>query len=694
MKKMKRNIPYLLCVSVLLCLSISSFAQTTNPTGCAVTGTVIFKEDFGGNSPSDPFERSTGIPQVVGYTYSCPGLGNSNYCICKQSTDNGGLWYAVDDHTYPNDLTRGYLFSVDADIAAGQFYISQIDNLCTGTRLYFSLWAVCLDVATYMHAANLKIRIETVNGDSLKEIATGDLPFGNPNWQHFGTDFIIPSGQSSVVYKITNNTAGGWGNDLAIDDIEIRLCAPPVTLTQTPIDTMLCTGMSYSLEAGYTDDGTFQNSLVYRWEKNTTGDINNPSAWTPVAGTQGTSSNGIVHSIYTISPVSMSDAGHYRLVVENTANIDNYNCRAMSDIVWVKVATDVVSGVIRPDTIICYNTAPATLTSTAATGGSVALTYQWQESTNGGNTWTNVTTGGTTPNYTPSALTQTTNYRLITVGGNAPCETDTSNVITVTVYAQLKGGTTGTSQTYCYGILPTIFLGETPASGGSGNYTYLWENSTDNGNTWINTSVTTLTYTFVSALTQTTFYRRIVTDAVCGMAYSDTVQITINPLPLISINMPELCVGVIARLIPETDGTWTSSDPLVAKISDDNRTVTALSTGPVILSYTSNTTSCTENLNFTVDAYPDVYETTGKPVVCVTQSIELTNQTLGGVWTKSNDNITFSNSTANPVTITGATEGYTYVTYTVYDGICRTTRTFRVKVISNTPPTIKIGIKG
>jgi hypothetical protein len=314
--------------------------------------------------------------------------------------------------------------------------------------------------------------------------------------------------------------------------------------------------------------------------------------------------------------------------------------------------------------------------------------------------WYAEATGNTTataPSRTESGTTTTYAAARITATG---CESATRTAVSATVYGHLAGGAIGTSQAFCYGgITAAILIGNTPASGGSGsdNYTYLWESSPDS-NSWSSTATVTQSYSVATTLSQTTFYRRIVTDAVCNTtAYSDTIQITINPLPVISINRPGLCVGLIAGLIPETGGMWTSSDPNVAVINN-NRMVEALSTGQVTLTYRSSTTGCTEDLNFTVYEYPDVEEITGQPVVCLTQSIELTNPTptpSDGVWswTKGSDNISFSNPAANSITVTGITEGYAYVTYTVSRGICETKRTFKVKVISNTPPTIIIGVE-
>jgi hypothetical protein len=119
-----------------------------------------------------------------------------------------------------------------------------------------------------------------------------------------------------------------------------------VTLLPAPFqtDTTVRVGTSFTLDGEFIDDGTFGPSLDYRWEYNATGDVNNPLAWTPIAGTEGTVATGTVNSSHTLSSVSKTDTGYYRLAVADAAHIDAYNCRAMSDIVRLRVLDG-----IRPD---------------------------------------------------------------------------------------------------------------------------------------------------------------------------------------------------------------------------------------------------------------------------------------------------------------------------------------------------------
>jgi hypothetical protein len=86
-------------------------------------------------------------------------------------------------------------------------------------------------------------------------------------------------------------------------------------------------------------------------------------------------------------------------------------------------------------------------------------------------------------------------------------------------------------------------------------------------------------------------------------------------------------------------------------------------------------------------------EITGQKSVCLDSSVTLSNATPGGVWTSNNDKVTISNPTANPVTVTGVISGHTYITYTLYNGLCEVKQTFLLKVLPATTPTLIIGIE-
>ncbi|MDR0384978.1 MAG: hypothetical protein LBH60_02750, partial [Prevotellaceae bacterium] len=413
-----------------------------NPSGCAAEGTVIFKEDFGGNEylaanpGTEPFAANTDYNFVPGGVPDNDG----EYSLYRRTHYHYGAWH-VDgsDHTYPADTAKGYMALFNAGSEPGLFYEHRINDLCPNTVLYFSTWLANMCYSTYNGPEDPDLRFELSDSDGnvLAEYYTGTIPRTTQGeglvWKQYGFQFNNESG-ADIVMRIYNHGKGGSGNDFVMDDVEIRFCAPPVTLARpVTLDTTLCQGSPLTFAGSYTDDGTLGNALDYRWEHNT-GDVNDPAEWSPV-GTQETSNTGYISSSYTINSVALSDTGYYRLAVANAVNIDNYNCRAMSDIIRVRVAEALSSGTVSADQAICYGTKPASLTSTPATGGSSSsYTYEWQQSTDG-STWVPISAGdgSTTTTFSPVALTQTTRYRLKTVAGDNVCDTAYSNAVTVTV---------------------------------------------------------------------------------------------------------------------------------------------------------------------------------------------------------------------------------------------------------------------
>jgi hypothetical protein len=88
------------------------------------------------------------------------------------------------------------------------------------------------------------------------------------------------------------------------------------------------------------------------------------------------------------------------------------------------------AGAIGSVQTICYNTKPDKLTSSSpASGGSGATTYEWQYSIDNGVKWTYISNTNSTE-YSPPALTQTTQYRRMATND---CGTDSTESVTIMV---------------------------------------------------------------------------------------------------------------------------------------------------------------------------------------------------------------------------------------------------------------------
>ena len=260
-------------------------------------GTLLFREDFGGNDPNDP---RVGTTPVSGMTYTqlltdaWRSMGSGKYLLTKSGYCNGDTsmtnlpqnrgsqWHLQDDHTYPNDKTRGYLLEIDGRGGNSAFYSTTIEGLCEGSRLTFSAYVVnVLTWGLYVGRPGVyaypRLKFVLTDPSSNAELATydtGDIPFDSAfindykcwqqsaEWRLVGMNFTVPPGQNRIKLTIYNNTTGTTGNDFAIDDIEVRLCAPPVSIEG---EAEVCTNSSAFLTTNFTNDGTFAEPLEYKW---------------------------------------------------------------------------------------------------------------------------------------------------------------------------------------------------------------------------------------------------------------------------------------------------------------------------------------------------------------------------------------------------------------------------------------------
>jgi hypothetical protein len=123
-------------------------------------GTLLYKEDFGGNSQSDPIFSTTPIPQITGIDFHSNGDPRYGYAIRKWGWQHTSWYRNMDDHTFPNDTSRGYFLQIDGTEKSAQFYTCTISNLCVGSTLYFSMWgmsSVAKAYATQYADAKLKL---------------------------------------------------------------------------------------------------------------------------------------------------------------------------------------------------------------------------------------------------------------------------------------------------------------------------------------------------------------------------------------------------------------------------------------------------------------------------------------------------------------------------------------------------------
>jgi gliding motility-associated-like protein len=167
--------------------------------------------------------------------------------------------------------------------------------------------------------------------------------------------------------------------------------------------------------------------------------------------------------------------------------------------------------------------------------------------TNGTITWTTTGTGtflnasNAVTVYTPSASDSASGSVVlkmtVTAPGtcNTPIATDTLNL---TIYPVSNAGIIAGASTVCYGTnTTTLTLSENVG-------TVQWQSSTDNVNFTTLTGETSQIY-IANNLTQTTYYRTLVTSGVCSVATSSVATIAVSPssVPGTISGATEVCYG-------------------------------------------------------------------------------------------------------------------------------------------------------
>jgi hypothetical protein len=318
---------------------------------------------------------------------------------------------------------------------------------------------------------------------------------------------------------------------------------------------------------------------------------------------------------------------------------DGTEAIAYSNSLIITVNPQLTSGSVSGNQVLCDAGDPAAFTNgSAVTGGNGTYTYQWQNSTDN-ISFSNII-GATSATYDPGVISQTTYYKRIV--SSTGCVDQVSNTLTVTVNPPLTSGTITGAQAFCDSGNPIAITESVAATGGNGIYTYQWQSSTDNLNFSNIGGATSASYD-PAVITQTTYYRRVVSSTGCVDATSSVIIVTINATPVVAAigGTTTLCAGFTTTLTDATaSGVWSSSNTGVATINGGGL-VTAVAAGTTTITYTVTTNGCvgTATATFTVNAIPTVAAISGTTTLCAGFTTTLTDATASGVWSSSNTGI-------------------------------------------------------
>jgi len=209
-----------------LILILALISQNKLNAQATCVGEVIkFRETFGTGTTAAALPAGLTTYDYNGTT----ALEDGDYKLSK-STQGKPEWINAPDHT--GDV-NGRMMVVNASFTAGEFYRDTVNGISSGK--FYTVYLYVMNVNTQGTCGasailpKIQFVVEYYTGNKWSQVTSFNSSFipqtAVPTWVKVGGGFIAPNGTSSVRYRIINNSFGGCGNDLAIDDITFSQCA-------------------------------------------------------------------------------------------------------------------------------------------------------------------------------------------------------------------------------------------------------------------------------------------------------------------------------------------------------------------------------------------------------------------------------------------------------------------------------------
>ncbi len=325
-------------------------------------------------------------------------------------------------------------------------------------------------------------------------------------WTSLGVNSItydIPGGQTTTrTYRrvATNSCGTGYSNEVTV------VVYPDLTAGTITGDQTLC----YNSDPLQIDNTTLPSggdgNWTYGWEYQS----NCAGGWIAISGATGSSYD---------PPAGLTETRCYRRVEINSCGT------TYSNTVTITIIPEITGNTIASNQTICYNDTPAQLTGPVPGGGTGTYSYRWQISTAGASGPFSNISGATAQNYSPPALTANTWYRRVITSGSC---VSISNVVAITVLPAIANNTISADQTICYNTAPAQLDGQVP-TGGNGTYTYQWQSSIiGSAGPFSNIAGANSVNYQPGNLTNTTWFRRMVSSGPCTDNPSNVIQVTVT----------------------------------------------------------------------------------------------------------------------------------------------------------------------
>ncbi len=254
---------------------------------------------------------------------------------------------------------------------------------------------------------------------------------------------LIPGSTYTFQWTITNGVCPP-----STDQVIVSVLVDLTNIITAPV-TLICSGQTVSINGDVPTGGT--GSYSYQWQQSADG-----ISWTDIVGAN--SQN------YTSGPLATST--YFR------RKVTSLPCEKFSNIIFIEVQPGISNNLIASNQGICINTTCPPLTGSTPSGGNNVFSYQWQVSTDGGISWTDIT-GATGISYSPGVLTDTIQFRrLVSTTLCSGPQANVSNIVTIIVYPDAIATFTVTDSVACAPFILQNVI--TPVAYPNWNQDYNW----------------------------------------------------------------------------------------------------------------------------------------------------------------------------------------------------------------------------
>ncbi len=335
------------------------------------------------------------------------------------------------------------------------------------------------------------------------------------------------------------------GNNLAATYSNAALlsigAAPQVS--QQPQPQSVCEGQPASFTASFQNGGT---GLSYQWQVSTNGGVtwSNLNQTSNISGVQSTTL-----SLQSVTAAMTTQAFRLRAQAGNCPPV-------FTQAAFLDVTQGAVTAELDYTPTICRDSETCLQVNVVAaqTNG---LAYQWQERTSGSNDWVNIA-GATADILCLNGSTNINGACYRAVINIAGCQPSFSEEGCISVEGEPTIAQQPQTQTKCYGEPALLSASALVADVLSGSLAYLWQTSTDGGQSWEDlnegndfANVTSNALSIENpASFQGNLFRLAATSANCGAAYSEAAQVYVEG-PIVITQQPvsvNACYGEAVKL--------------------------------------------------------------------------------------------------------------------------------------------------